>query len=472
VTAVCNLSSGEKYASGVAHWPQGQVKALTFANGVTLSQTFNLRYEPTGITSGPLALTFTPAKAGGFTAIQVGGALTTYGRDFLDRLVSVTPATGAPTYTFTYAGDRVKEAWTVEQVPKRKFAFGYDDQTNLSAVSVYDSAGTAITSTTCLVHDALNRLIVVGPARVLAAPDAIACRTEADVATVQVRFQYDAQHRRVARRDGTAPWKQHVLGSDGSPLSELTRPTTAGGAWTPLRDYVWLDGKPLAQLEDPGPQAFALHVDHLGLPRAMTSSTGATIWTATTRPYGDLLESSSTGVVANLRLPGQYDEKLLAGIGIQGPYYNWNRWYLPSMGRYMELDPFALDGGFNSKVGVDWLNYVGGRPLSSVDPTGQFDNSSCPGCSDTCCCAAAKYGPDACPGSAPPRPRPTPVPIPPPDCTPKDSSSCRCTCLGTADPDWNPGEIVHGDRHVGQQANKAECRAECKFRGFSDYQCQ
>jgi RHS repeat-associated protein len=377
VTEVRNVTTGVRYATGVTHWPQGPVNGLTFSNGTTLSQTFNLRYEPTGITSGPLALTFTPAKAGGFTAIQVGATLTTYGRDFLDRLVSVTPATGAPTYTFTYAGDRVKEAWTVEQGPRRKFSFGYDDQTNLSAVSVYDSAGTAITSTTCLVHDALNRLIVVGPARVLATPDAIACRTEADVATVQVRFQYDAQHRRVARQDGTTAWKQHVLGPDGSPLSELSRPTTAGGAWTPLRDYVWLDGKPLAQLEYPGPQAFALHVDHLGLPRAMTSSTGATIWSATTRPYGDLLESSSTGVVTNLRLPGQYDEKLLTGLGIQGPYYNWNRWYLPSMGRYLELDPIALQGGFNTAARPDWFVYVEGHPTRWTDPWGLDRYSWC-----------------------------------------------------------------------------------------------
>lgn len=432
VTEVRNLATGVKYAGNVTHWPQGPVKGLTFSNGITLSQTFNLRYEPTGITSGPLALTFTPAKAGGFTAIQVGAALSTYGRDFLDRLVSVTPATGAPTYTFTYAGDRVKEAWTVEQVPKRKFAFGYDDQTNLSAVSVYDSAGTRTTSTTCLVHDALNRLIVVGPARFLAAPDAIACRTEADVSTVQVRFQYDAQHRRVARRDGAAAWKQHVLGPDGSPLSELTRPTTAGGAWTPLRDYVWLDGKPLAQLEYPGPQAYALHVDHLGLPRAMTSSTGATIWSATTRPYGDLVESSSTGVVTNLRLPGQYDERLLAGIGIQGPYYNWHRWYLPMAGRYLELDPIALDGEFNGTTGPDWFGYAGGSPLLKTDPGGLLDTyTEClkkyKGCLECC-------GPG--PGNQPPLPNRAPPFLPwlpwpqdpqPDKCAPKkDGGSCSC----------------------------------------------
>lgn len=52
--------------------------------------------------------------------------------------------------------------------------------------------------------------------------------------------------------------------------------------------------------------------------------------------------------MTNLRLPGQYDERLFAAAGItglQGPYYNWNRWYLPGVGRYLELDPVALEGG-------------------------------------------------------------------------------------------------------------------------------
>jgi len=48
--------------------------------------------------------------------------------------------------------------------------------------------------------------------------------------------------------------------------------------------------------------------------------------------------------VTNLRLPGQYDERLLGSMGLQGPYYNWNRWYLPGVGRYLELDPLALTG--------------------------------------------------------------------------------------------------------------------------------
>jgi RHS repeat-associated protein len=124
-------------------------------------------------------------------------------------------------------------------------------------------------------------------------------------------------------------------------------------------------------------RTYAVHTDAIGLPRAMTSPTGATVWSASVaRPYGDITETTTpdpeTGktVVTNLRLPGQYDERLLASVGLQGPYYNWNRWYLPSVGRYLELDPIAKAGGFNGEYGPDWYSYASGNPLSFTDRRG------------------------------------------------------------------------------------------------------
>ncbi|MGC3996459.1 MAG: RHS repeat-associated core domain-containing protein [Anaeromyxobacter sp.] len=76
--------------------------------------------------------------------------------------------------------------------------------------------------------------------------------------------------------------------------------------------------------------------------------------------------------MTNLRLPGQYDERLLGSLGLQGPYYNWNRWYLPGVGRYLEPDPIALDGEFNSDYGVDWYSYGSGNPLKYTDRFGLF----------------------------------------------------------------------------------------------------
>ena len=78
-----------------------------------------------------------------------------------------------------------------------------------------------------------------------------------------------------------------------------------------------------------------------------------------------------------LRLPGQYDERLLGTIGLQGPYYNWNRWYLPSVGRYLELDPIAKKGSLKPGFGVDWYAYVYGNPLRYTDRTGLYGTKCC-----------------------------------------------------------------------------------------------
>ncbi|WP_420042222.1 RHS domain-containing protein [Anaeromyxobacter dehalogenans] len=56
----------------------------------------------------------------------------------------------------------------------------------------------------------------------------------------------------------------------------------------PLREYVWLDGRPLAQLEytpsQAAPRPYYFHLDHIGMPRALSSPEGATVWSAATNP--------------------------------------------------------------------------------------------------------------------------------------------------------------------------------------------
>jgi RHS repeat-associated protein len=213
------------------------------------------------------------------------------------------------------------------------------------------------------------------------------------------KFKYDARNRRVARFEpSTGRWTYVVSDAAGNPLSEIA---LVSGAWVPVRDHVWLDGRPLAQIEYPsggGADRYYHHVDHLGLPRALTNAAGQVVWSATpARPYGDIVETATpdplTGrtVVTNLRLPGQYDERLLGSLGLQGPYYNWNRWYLPGMGRYLELDPIAVGGGFNGGYGVDWYPYALGHPLRYTDPWGLYGTNDCSYYKRRCAESGGKY---------------------------------------------------------------------------------
>jgi RHS repeat-associated protein len=170
-----------------------------------------------------------------------------------------------------------------------------------------------------------------------------------------ITFRYDARGNLRVARQVSSQWTQVVHDGGGRPLSELA---LVGGAYRKVRDYVWLDG--------------------LLTPRALTNATGQLVWGTYQRPNGEVLEKTVpdvTGrtVVTNLRLPGQYDEKLFqaAGINMHGPYYNWHRWYLPGVGRYLELDPVSMAGEAKEASWTpDWYTYAMGNSLVYTDRMG------------------------------------------------------------------------------------------------------
>jgi RHS repeat-associated protein len=111
-------------------------------------------------------------------------------------------------------------------------------------------------------------------------------------------------------------------------------------------------------------QTYYIYTDQLNTPRLITDTANTTVWRNdradpfnASAPYDD---PNNTGhhFVFNLRFPGQYYDAETA------LNYNYFRDYDSSTGRYVQSDPIGLAGGINT------YSYVGGNPLSYIDPFG------------------------------------------------------------------------------------------------------
>ena len=131
-----------------------------------------------------------------------------------------------------------------------------------------------------------------------------------------------------------------------------------------LREYVWLQGMPVAVVDRPAvnPTVTYLHTDHIDTPRVAIDRQGRQRWSWVAEPFGNSAPvTNPVGVgdfALNLRMPGQYFD-VETGVS-----YNWHREYDGSVGRYTSSDPVGLAGGINTYA------YVGWNPLSYSDPLG------------------------------------------------------------------------------------------------------
>ncbi|NVB42049.1 RHS domain-containing protein [Pseudenhygromyxa sp. WMMC2535] len=106
-----------------------------------------------------------------------------------------------------------------------------------------------------------------------------------------------------------------------------------------------------------GGRAYTIVCDHIGTPTLMLDEHGRRVWQAEISAWGELRVILGDAADCPHRFAGQYEDRET------GLFYNRYRYFEPGAGQYLCVDPIRLAGGLNS------FAYVG-DPLSEADPLG------------------------------------------------------------------------------------------------------
>ncbi|MEZ4527771.1 MAG: RHS repeat-associated core domain-containing protein [Desulfobacterales bacterium] len=297
-------ADGQTIIGNVTYQPFGPVSAMTMGN-LPVTRTFDQRYQVSGIAAGTVMnRTYTHDGAGnvksisGITKPPVASGTTDYSIPSGSSRLSGSTGKTAKTYTYDNAGKITSDG-------VRTFTYNQNGQL------IRVTAGASVIAE--YAYDGFSRRV----------------KKTAEGRTVLYHYDYD-----------------------GNLISETD------GEGSPLRDYVYLYGQPVA-MKLYGEQAgwYYFLNDHLGTPQKVVNASGAVVWEAGYMPFGEA-RVLVADVVNNLRFPSQYFD---AETGL---HYNWHRYYDPDTGRYLTPAPIGLEGGMNLYA------YVDGNPVNWVDPYG------------------------------------------------------------------------------------------------------
>ncbi|EGK70167.1 hypothetical protein METUNv1_03554 [Methyloversatilis universalis FAM5] len=280
-----------------------------------------------------------------------------YTYDEIQRLDTETGYTGNRDHAYDLNGNRTTDGASAPGTPTTAT---YTSNTN--RIATLNGAAVTLDAAGQITNDGLNSYTW---------DDAGRLKTVSRGGQLRATYHYDHKHRRTRKvTTAVAPQGAKTLVYHYDDQDRLIAETTQTG--TPLRSYAWSDENLIGQVEyvanatNTGYEIGRIvyyELDHLGTPRQARERTGTVVWRWESDGYGNTLpnedpDGNGQKTYVYLRFPGQYfDEE-------SGLHYNWHRYYVPRLGRYLSSDPIGVVGGINT------YRYANGNPLSFVDPLG------------------------------------------------------------------------------------------------------
>jgi len=348
--------------NNVSYAAFGPATGWTYGNGRELQRPLDLDYRPKAVhdpAAGGLSLGYGYDAVGSITELKNGAgstALAKYAYDTLGRLTQTQDgATGTPIETYAYdaTGNRIALTTSAGTASYTYPANSHHLAAVDAEVRNHDAAGntTSIGSKTFTYNDA-NRMNEVKQGNA-------------------VLESYGYNHR-----------GERVLRIPAGDAAQITLYDEAGqwlGNYSATGEVqqqaIWLDNYPVALINPPStgvPELAYVQPDHLGTPRVVIDPVRDVAiweWSNKSEAFGDQMpgvDPDGDGVVFQLalRFPGQQ------ATDLSGFFYNNQREYDPSVGRYSQSDPIGLLGG------VSTYSYVGGNPLVGIDSLGLCEQAS------------------------------------------------------------------------------------------------
>lgn len=330
----------------ISYEPYGGVKNWTYGNGLVRQSSYDTDYRLTGITtSGIQNLTHNYNANNWITLISNSvetSKTSSFEYDALGQLIRA----ASPQYTESWGvninSNRTSRTGNTNAISAYNIGAG-NRLLNITGAEAknfyYDAVGNQIQKsgyggTQDYTYDAFNRLKSV---------------KQGGVTTTYDYGAFNLRSRKVSSNGNI----NYVYAPDGRLLAESPISAIQNGGLGTI--YIWLGGQPVGLIRNN--QVYYIHNDHLQRPEVITDTNKAVVWKTNTSSYDSAVIQSSIGPF-NLGFPGQYYDSE------SGLWYNWNRYYDPTTGRYTQSDPIGLAGGLNTYA------YVENNPVNFIDPYG------------------------------------------------------------------------------------------------------